>query len=262
MRRACISDANAADESPAEGKPRRGRAAYIVEELRSGILNGRFGLGQRLIEADLVRDYGVSRGSLREAFRLLSAAGLVELVPNRGAVVRKFSPVELAQIFQIREVLEGLSTRLAAERIREGDNNKRLLEAAKPFMKRRYAKTSASFIEDNRRFHLSIVAIGGNEPLESLIAQMQLPLLMLQLRNSLSAERIERSAAEHKMIAAAILNGKPEAADQAMRAHLRRSAGEIFDLHSANLRPDQRLPGPAGTASQQRRRTPRAGTGK
>jgi DNA-binding GntR family transcriptional regulator len=231
--RARMTEAHPLEQPRGAGEGRRGTTArYILAELQRGILGGRFAPGQRLIEADLVREFGISRGPLREAFRLLSAEGLVELVPNRGAIVRRFSRNEVSQIYEIREALEGLAARLAAERISEGDNKRRLRSAVKPFTEPGQVQASRSFTEDNRQFHLTIVEIGGNERLTALIAQMHLPLLMFQLRHALSAQDVEKSSAEHRMIAETILAGRPNAADRAMRAHLRRSARQILNTLS------------------------------
>ncbi len=87
---------------------------FVIQHLRDGIFLGRFAPGQRLITSELMTDIGVSRGSLREAFSRLAADGIVDLVPNRGAVVRRLSRVELINLFRIREVLEGLAARQAA----------------------------------------------------------------------------------------------------------------------------------------------------
>jgi DNA-binding GntR family transcriptional regulator len=66
----------------AEGGPRGGTLERLFAHLKEGILSGRYAPGQRLIEADLTSELGCSRGPLREAFRRLTAEGLVESVPN------------------------------------------------------------------------------------------------------------------------------------------------------------------------------------
>jgi DNA-binding GntR family transcriptional regulator len=108
---------------------RGGTVDRVVEGLRAGILGGRYVPGQHLIEADLTRDFNVSRGPLREAFRRLSAEGLLQIVPNRGALVRQLSYREIVEIFQIRSGLEPLAARLAALAIDQGDNRRRFKAA-------------------------------------------------------------------------------------------------------------------------------------
>lgn len=93
---------------------RRGATVdYVVSQIRSGILDGRYVAGQRLITRDLTEDLGISRGPIREALRRLAAEGMVELVPNRSPVVRHLTIKQVSNLFQIRETLEGLAARLA-----------------------------------------------------------------------------------------------------------------------------------------------------
>src|SRR4051795_5578940 len=84
------------------GRLRGGTVDYVLDHLRTGVMQGRYAPGQRLIEADLTRDLRVSRGPLREAFRRLSAEGILEMVPHRGALVRRLTMREMKEFFQIR----------------------------------------------------------------------------------------------------------------------------------------------------------------
>ena len=96
-----------------DGPARGGTVEYVLEHLRNGVIQGRYAPGQRLIEAALTRDLRVSRGPLREAFRRLSAEGLLESVPHRGALVRRLTLREMKELFQIRVQLETLAAQLA-----------------------------------------------------------------------------------------------------------------------------------------------------
>src|SRR5690606_25288908 len=96
---------------------------FAIEHIPGGSLEGRFAPGQRSVTSELMDDVGISRGSLREAFSRLAAEGLLDLVPNRGALVRRLTRSELISLFRIREVLEGLAARQAAEVIHEGNNH-------------------------------------------------------------------------------------------------------------------------------------------
>ena len=88
---------------------------FIVERLREDILAGRLAPGSRLVESDLTARFAVSRGPVREALRRLSAEGLIEHRPHRGAVVRRLSERDIRELFQIRVEMEALAARLAAE---------------------------------------------------------------------------------------------------------------------------------------------------
>jgi DNA-binding GntR family transcriptional regulator len=212
-----------------------GRSGETVErvaaDLRNQILEGRFAPGQRLISRDIVELTGVSRGSLREAFRRLEADGLVELVPNRGAIVRKLSRDEVVKVFEVREALEGFSARLAATRINLDDNRARFTAVLDQGRVHAVRPVFQGFITDNRAFHQEIVRVCGNPQLGELIDKYQLPAFMIQLRQTIGVEQmIGNSLAEHEDIAAAILAGDPDAAYEAMKRHLWHSAEMILKL--------------------------------
>lgn len=203
---------------------RGGTVDRLVRGLRDGILNSRYAPGQRLIEADLTRDFGVSRGPLREAFRRLSAEGLLEIVPNRGALVRRLSYNETIELFQIRTSLEALAVRLAAQTIDLGDNRARFEEAITPIWSEAPRLSGAAYHEENWRFHRAILGICGNAQLVELSSQLQLPLIMLQLTGAMTPQMYEDSVVEHRQIASAILAGSPEHAEQALCEHLQRAS--------------------------------------
>jgi DNA-binding GntR family transcriptional regulator len=203
---------------------RGGTVERVLDYLRDGILNSRFAPGQRLIEADLSRDLGVSRGSLREAFRRLSAEGLIQLVPNRGAVVRRLSLRETMELFQIRRELEGLAARLAALNIGDPEVRKAFDAAIVPIWNEEPRLSSVAYLDENKQFHDAVMAASGNIQLTVVSQQLQLPLIMSQLSNALTAEILRESVCEHRLIANAVLAGNPAAAEAAMRKHLDRAA--------------------------------------
>lgn len=195
----------------------------VADYLGAAIRNGRFAPGQRLVEAELTSELGVSRGPVREAFRRLSAEGLIEIVPNRGALVRRLSIAEAAELFEIRTELEALAARRAAVGI--GDPQVRLgFEAAvAPIWDSRPRHSTSDYLAENHAFHTAIVAAAGNRELIKLNLRMQLSLIMAQIASSLTSEAIAASLQEHRLIASAILDGDPAAADNHVRRHLQRA---------------------------------------
>ncbi|KQR81537.1 hypothetical protein ASG35_04270 [Burkholderia sp. Leaf177] len=199
--------------------------------LKQQILEGRLVPGQRLISRDLIEELGISRGSLREAFRRLVADGLVDLIPNRGAVVRHLSVDEIANLYQVREALEGFAARRAAEVIDEGDNRARFTEVLERGRRHFTKPDFQAFVVDNRQFHRIIVDMCKNPQLSELIDKYQLPVFMIQLRQRIGVDAIVRnSLAEHEAIAAGILAGDPDAASKAMQQHLWHSADALVKL--------------------------------
>jgi DNA-binding GntR family transcriptional regulator len=222
--------ASQAENSESDNLGRRGESVdQVARQIREGILSGRYALGQRLITRELVTDLGYGRGTLREAFGQLAAEGLLELIPNRGATVRRLSRSEMRELFQIRESLEGLAARLAAEQIGEG-RHRELMDAVWQQVQQDPPKSNRDFMAANQLLHETIVRIGGNAQLAQLLARIQLPLVMTQVNQSLGAQQMEQSHREHMEIVRAVLAGDPQAADQAMRQHLRRSGRWTLDL--------------------------------
>ncbi len=86
----------------------------VVNSLRDAILDGVFAQGERLIETDLAKEMGVSRGPIRDALRALSNEGIVELHPYKGASVAKLSPGDILEILDLRMMLEGYAARRTA----------------------------------------------------------------------------------------------------------------------------------------------------
>ena len=223
--------ASANQSQPADGTAfKGGMVDQLVEQLRKAILERRYAPGQRLIEADLTHDFGVSRGPLREAFRRLSAEGLLEIVPNRGALVRRLTFKETVELFQIRTALEALAVRLVADNIDEGDNRRRFEAASAAIWNDAPRPPGPAYHEENRFFHQAILDLCGNVQLAQVSRQMQLPLIMLQLSGHMDPAMYADSVKEHRAIAAAILAGDADAAEKAMRAHLGRASKLIDDM--------------------------------
>src|SRR5215472_12101785 len=195
---------------------------YVAETIRTGILEGRYALGQRLVEADLTKELSVSRGPLREALRRLAAYGIVEIQPYRGAAVRRPSRTELSDLLRVLEVVEGLSARMAAERIKLPGNYDRALalrgeiDAAKPLV------DAIDHIEENVKFHGMILDLSGNHSLQRVAVQLQLQMPIQRLTFfRVFQENRHRSLMQHADILDAIIAGNPDRAEAAMRAHVR-----------------------------------------
>src|SRR6202047_1311284 len=91
----------------------------VVQTLRKAILQGRFAPGARLVEKDLCELMGVSRVSVREAFRQLESEGIIENIPNRGPVVATLSRAQVKDVYEVRQALEALAAKLFASNATE-----------------------------------------------------------------------------------------------------------------------------------------------
>ena len=212
------------------GRGEKGSA--IAETLASAIRSGQFLPGERLVESRLTDILGVSRGPLREAFRRLCAEGLVDIVPNRGAQVRRLSRKEILELFEIRAELEALAARNAARRI-DQPGVRTGFEAGSVAIWTDGPRVSADdYVLENRRFHEAVFNASGNCQLFRLNDALQLSLILVQTKSALTPEVLADSVTEHRNIATAIQEGREKEAGAAMRDHLGRAINLVRALPS------------------------------
>src|SRR3984885_9446048 len=218
------------DRAPAGRKPRATRdppahgatVGFIVERLREDILAGRLEPGSRLIESDLTVRFAVSRGPVRESLRRLSADGLIEHWPHRGAIVRRLSEREIRELFLIRIEMEALAARLAAA-ADAPEQRARFVASIRPIYPDA-PRNPCEYLNENASFHDAVMALADNLQLRDLAARLQLPLIMAQVGDVLTPAVLNASVQEHRAGAQAILDCNSEAASARMRAHLERAA--------------------------------------
>lgn len=217
-----------------------GKLERVVMELEAKIETARLVSGQRLVEADFTREFGVSRALLREAFRHLAAEGAIDIVPNRGAEVRRLSRQEALELFEIRTELEGMAGRRAAGRMDVAAVRAGFEAATMPLFAKPHQAGALEYIAENEAFHRAVIVASGNEMLADLARKMRLPLIMSQLREALTPSVLATSLEEHRCIARAILDSDPDLAESEIRKHLRRATQFLSDA------PDGFFRGPSG----------------
>ncbi len=196
-----------------------GKTAALAA-LRSAILNGEVVPGQRLVEPELAETFDVTRASVRAALIDLTAEGLVERIPYRGARVRVVTVGEAVAITECRMVLEGLCAAKAAENatpdqidaLRElGARMRAAVDDGEPM------KYSAM----NRELHRMVQDIADQPVATDLLRRLHGQIVRHQFRLALRAGRPQVSLPEHVAIIEAIAEKDPDAAERAARAHLR-----------------------------------------
>lgn len=215
----------------------------LAGAIQTRVLSGDVPVGTRLRQEALAEEFGVSRTPVREALRQLQATGLVELHPNRGAVVRGPSAREIREAYEVRAELEGLAAELAAGRISDRDLL-RLREAQALFRKsvetliarraRRRApwKDESVWVRANDLFHQAILDAAGNERLSDTIADLHrsFPRDLTWTALSQSSRLLEENVEQHEAVLDAIEQRDPAEARRRMIEHVR-SAGELVTLH-------------------------------
>lgn len=194
----------------------------VFDQLRSAIVSGEFPPGSKINEPQLAERYGISRGPLREAIRRLEGCKLVEIRPNVGAKVVSLNGSQAIEIYEIRESLEGLACRLAAEKAEppECQSLRQLLAKHEQQIQsengRRYYQQ-----EGDLDFHFQVVQMSGNQRLFQLLCDELYHLLRLyRLQSSRHPSRPEQAFNEHHRIVDAIEAQDGELAELLMRRHI------------------------------------------
>lgn len=214
---------------------KRKSAPEVAEEIRRRLHAGVYLPGHRLREISLAEELDTGRSHVREAFRLLVGEGYLSFEANRGALVRVYSRDEVLAVGRVREVLEGLTARMCAERQLAPAERARLQTVMTRLDQFESAGELESFALENRNFHNVIAELSGNELALKQIQQATLPLIRVQLPIAFSIESLARSNADHRVIFAAIMGGAPEAAEAAMRQHVRQGNAHVSALDAADF---------------------------
>ena len=225
---------HAGDSAPSDPVSRVGLREQVTQRILSLVFKRHFPSGSRLIVQRLAERFGVSPTPVREALVELAGLGIVDLLPNRGAVVKPFGAEELGHISQIRRVLETEACRSACGRIDAGalrdlrDQFNRLRKMPQNDAWDRAARSLDS------RLHRLIADSAGNPRLSyeikrylSLFRSMR---NISHLRDSLENYRRSNDVPEHLKIVEALIAGKRERAADAMDRHIRSITAVLTDL--------------------------------
>lgn len=200
----------------------RQAANRAARSLREDILSGAIPAGARLGEAELAGRLSVSRTPIREALTRLSAEGLVDLQPNRGARVATWSREELREIFDLRLQLEPFAVaqgvpNATAEDLEELD---RLAVAMQRHGRAGRGQDLGAIVELNRAFHGLLISLAANAPLSAALRGVTHAAVVNQNFHHYSADALRRSLAHHAELVAAARAGDPDWAKAIMCAHL------------------------------------------
>jgi DNA-binding GntR family transcriptional regulator len=189
------------------------------DELRQAIVRGDIAPEARLVESEISTNFAMSRGAVRTALIRLEEEGLVVREPHRGARVRKVSDAEAVEILQARAVLEGLAVRLTAERIdaRGAARLQALLERHRELLE---GGDLLGASDANADLHAALLELSGHGTARRLIRALNSQTVRYQYRTILIPGRPAASVAEHTAIVEAVVAGRADEAEAAMRSHL------------------------------------------
>lgn len=217
-----------AGRSGPDAEPRlsgKDMAQWLREEIRSG----HFVPGQRLVEADLMRESGASRARVREAIQRLEAEGLLTVEEFRGASVKRFSENDMRQIYRARMALEGMAAHdfalhgIAEQKARLGAVQRALDECEADH-------DHARFTASNDEWHDLIIQGSGNVYIAAFVERLGIPVKRMLFSTFYNAHRIDRANEGHRRVTLAILEGRPADADAAMRVHIEKGLEALLEI--------------------------------
>lgn len=192
----------------------QGQSAY--RRLLADIKSGQLLPGARLRETELAERLGISRTPVREAIRQLEADGLVTHQARQGATIRNLDYAEVIELYEMRSVLEGTASRLAARMAQRVE----VVELTELNDALATSEPGAAAQELNRQFHRTLLDAARNRFLVKTMSALQKTLLILGPTTLSDPTRPEAAAAEHAAVIRAIAAHDGDAAEAAMRAHV------------------------------------------
>ena len=193
-------------------------ADQVFEKLEDDIITGVYPRGEILTELRLVEQLGVSRTPIREALRRLQQEKLIA-DSGKGSVVLGITEEDLVDIMEIRQRLEGLAARCAAENLtQEGMDELQKISALQSFYFEKRDVDQLRRVDDS--FHHTVYALSGRQILRDTLLIMHKKTLRYRRISMADPERMRHTVAEHHAVSEAICRRDPEAAEEAMLAHI------------------------------------------
>lgn len=201
----------------------------IANNLREMIMSGELREGDKIRENELCDLMGISKTPLREALRVLSAEGLIRLIPNRGSFVTTPTFEEIKEMFDVMVALEGVCARTAVEKMSDQDfvkldNLHRKLEQN---FKR---KDQKEYIRQNNLYHAFVQELAGNKTLNQIVNGLRQKILLYRFQSLNLPGRFEQSIKEHRSLLAAFRNRDSGKAESLMKSHLKKQCDAMEKL--------------------------------
>ncbi len=201
----------------------------ISNRLRDMIIQNQLSPGDRIRERDICEELQVSRTPLREALQKLASEGLIDLVPNCGAVISAPNPEEIADMLQVLGVLEAFAGERACALITREEINE--IKALQYEMLAAFSRADRlSYFKLNQRIHLSIIQAARSETLLSMHKRLNARLYRIRYQSNLRNELWGGAVNEHDNILAALEERNAEKLSTLLRQHLRSTWEKVSEI--------------------------------
>lgn len=206
------------------------RTGQLIEALRERIARHEAAPGAKLGELELSVEFGVPRTQVREAFSALEQRGLIERIPNRGAIVARLDPANVFHIYDTREVLEGLCVRLATLNAPKG-SWRDLLDLFKGPMQRYVEKNDFdAFLAGYAQFRERSIEAAGNPVLAQMLDSIYEKTQVLIRRIIILPGRAQQGLREHVAVLEEMHRGDAAAAETLRRENMRSAKACLTDF--------------------------------
>jgi len=215
--------------------PRAALHEQVASRLRQMLVENQLAPGAKLNERELCEVLNVSRTPLREAIKMLAAEGLVELLPNRGAIALQLTEADVLNTFEVMAGLEGQSGELAATRITDGELAE--IRAMHFEMMAAYTRRDLpGYYRLNAAIHNAINTAARNPVLSVTYRQVNARLQALRFRSNQGEEKWGRAVREHELMIEALTAHDPLAMRAVLVAHLNHKRDVVVEqLRAANM---------------------------
>ena len=215
--------------APASG---RQSAERVARRLRQQIASHSIAPGARLREWDVARDCNVPRLTAREALDALVHQGFVERQPNRGVVVRRRELPELLQLFDLREVNEGLCARLAARNAEPESWDDLIALFGAPMEAVVARKDLDAYVRNYEKLRRRLMEAAGSPPLADILQRLQDMTGVFSHRVLLASDRTQHALHDHRAVLAALRRGNAAAAERARRTTISNVRAAVQRYHA------------------------------
>lgn len=192
----------------------------VINHVLSEIAQGHFAAGQRLTEADLISSCSVGTGPVREALRILSGEGVVEIVPNKGARVRKLPRKDLIDILHLMDGMMAKGILLSKGKLKDEAARQKLETAMGRIQQLAEQGRSFEFMQALGSYHIELNRITGNDYLNYIFNQSLLVHFSRELANTMRIEDWDRYLNLYRNIHENILKGKVEVAAKKFKEYI------------------------------------------
>jgi DNA-binding GntR family transcriptional regulator len=200
----------------------------VLNQLHDMIIEGKLAPGTRINEGPVGASLGVSRTPLREAIKTLASEGLVEILPAKGAIVRRFSEKDISDLLDVLKTLEQLAARLTCAHASDAEIAE-IADLHKQMLRLYAERNRLAYFKLNQEIHSAIVRASGNSALAQVHEQLQARIKRVRFIGNELPERWAGAVAEHEEMNQALLARDGETLSEVLGRHLDKTLDRVRD---------------------------------